>query len=131
MVITMANQFGLTDSQVNRQLDKIQSVLFEDIEDETDDSYRGVVKAEVIQIFIDQFPAEESGADSEGMTPESFKERLGKVGLNLTEYILEKEESINKLLLMYFLSDFISQIMNNLFKVHEEEVLDRNDFMYG
>ena len=131
MVITMANQFGLTDSQVNRQLDKIKSVLFEDIEDETDESYRGVVKAEVIQIFIDQFPAEESGADSEGMTPESFKERLGKVGLNLTEYILEKEESINKLLLMYFLSDFISQIMNNLFKVHEEEVLDRNDFMYG
>tara|TARA_A200000159_G_scaffold164402_1_gene193859 strand:- start:2248 stop:2643 length:396 start_codon:yes stop_codon:yes gene_type:complete len=131
MVITMANQFGLTDSQVNRQLDKIQSVLFEDIEDETDESYRGVVKAEVIQIFIDQFPSEESGSDSEGMTPESFKERLGKVGLNLTEYILEKEESINKLLLMYFLSDFISQIMNNLFKVHEEEVLDRNDFMYG
>jgi hypothetical protein len=131
MVITMPNQFGLTDAQVTRQLSKIQSVLFKDIEDETDESYRGIVKAEVLQIFIDQFPAEESGADSEGMTPESFKERLGKVGLNLTEYILEKEESINKLLLMYFLSDFISQIMNNLFKVHEEEVLDRNDFMYG
>lgn len=131
MVITMPNQFGLTDAQVTRQLSKIQSVLFKDIEDETDESYRGIVKAEVLQIFIDQFPAEESGSDSEGLTPESFKERLGKVGLNLTEYILEKEESINKLLLMYFLSDFISQIMNNLFKVHEEEVLDRNDFMYG
>jgi len=131
MVITMANQFGLTDAQVSRQLEKIQTVLFEDVQDETEESYRGVVRAEVLQIFIDQFPVEEAGADSEGMTPESFKERLGKVGLNLSEYILEREESINKLLLMYFLSDFISQIMNNLFKVHEEEVLDRNVFMYG
>lgn len=127
----MANQFGLTDAQVTRQLEKIQTVLFEDIKDETEDSYQGVVKPEVLQIFIDQFPVEESGLDSDGMTPESFKERLAKVGLNLTEYILEKEESVNKLLLMYFLSDFISQIMNNLFRVEEEEVIDRNDFMYG
>jgi len=51
MVITMPNQFGLTDAQVTRQLSKIQSVLFKDIEDETDESYRGIVKAEVLQIL--------------------------------------------------------------------------------
>ncbi len=130
MVIKMSNQFGLTDAQVTRQLDKIQAILFKEIEDETEESYRGVVKEEVLEIFIEQFPLDESGPDSEGMTPESFKERLGKVGLNLSEFILEKEESINKTLMMYFLSDFISQIMNNLFKVFEEDDTDNSGFMY-
>ena len=126
MVIKMSNQFGLTDAQVTRQLDKIQAILFKEIEDETEESYRGVVKEEVLEIFIEQFPLDESGPDSEGMTPESFKERLGKVGLNLSEFILE----INKTLMMYFLSDFISQIMNNLFKVFEEDDTDNSGFMY-
>ena len=131
MVIKMSNQFGLTDAQVTRQLSKIQEILFAEVEDETDESYRGVVKPEVLEIFIEQFPVEESGPDSEGMTPESFKERLGQVGMNLTAFILEKQESINKTLLMYFLSDFISQIMNNIFKVFEEDTPDYSDFMYG
>ena len=127
----MPNQFGLTDAQVTRQLDRIQEILFKEVEEENDETYRGVVKPEVLDIFIAQFPLDESGPDSEGMTPESFKERLGQVGLNLTSYILEKQESINKTLLMYFLSDFISQIMNNIFKVFEEDTPDNSDFMYG
>ncbi|MBP04060.1 MAG: hypothetical protein CMA72_04670 [Euryarchaeota archaeon] len=127
----MSNQFGLTDAQVTRQLDRIQEILFKEVEEENDETYRGVVKPEVLDIFIAQFPLDESGPDSEGMTPESFKERLGQVGLNLTSYILEKQESINKTLLMYFLSDFISQIMNNIFKVFEEDTPDNSDFMYG
>jgi hypothetical protein len=127
----MSNQFGLTDAQVSRQLDKIQEILFKEVEEENDETYRGVVKPEVLDIFMEQFPLEESGPDSEGMTPETFKERLGQVGLNLTSFILEKQESINKTLLMYFLSDFISQIMNNIFKVFEEDTPDNSDFMYG
>ena len=127
----MSNQFGLTDAQVTRQLDRIQEILFKEVEEENDETYREVVKPEVLDIFIAQFPLDESGPDSEGMTPESFKERLGQVGLNLTSYILEKQESINKTLLMYFLSDFISQIMNNIFKVFEEDTPDNSDFMYG
>jgi len=127
----VSNQFGLTDAQVTRQLDRIQEILFKEVEEENDETYRGVVKPEVLDIFIAQFPLDESGPDSEGMTPESFKERLGQVGLNLTSYILEKQESINKTLLMYFLSDFISQIMNNIFKVFEEDTPDNSDFMYG
>jgi hypothetical protein len=127
----MSNQFGLTDAQVSRQLDKIQEILFKEVEEENDETYRGVVKPEVLDIFMKQFPLEESGPDSEGMTPETFKERLGQVGLNLTSFILEKQESINKTLLMYFLSDFISQIMNNIFKVFEEDTPDNSDFMYG
>jgi len=127
----MSNQFGLTDAQVTRQLDKIQEILFKEVEEENDETYRGVVKPEVLDIFMEQFPLEESGPDSEGMTPETFKERLGQVGLNLTSFILEKQESINKTLLMYFLSDFISQIMNNIFKVFEEDTPDNSDFMYG
>ena len=131
MVIKMSNQFGLTDAQVTRQLDKIQEILFKEVEEENDETYRGVVKPEVLDIFMEQFPLEESGPDSEGMTPETFKERLGQVGLNLSSFILEKQESINKTLLMYFLSDFISQIMNNIFKVFEEDTPDDSDFMYG
>lgn len=127
----MSNQFGLTDAQVTRQLDKIQEILFKEVEEENDETYRGVVKPEVLDIFMEQFPLEESGPDSEGLSPESFKERLGQVGLNLTSFILEKQESINKTLLMYFLSDFISQIMNNIFKVFEEDTPDNSDFMYG
>jgi hypothetical protein len=131
MVNKMSNQFGLTDAQVARQLDKIQAVLFEEVTEETKETYRGVVRPEVLEIFMKQFPPEDAGPDSQGMTPELFKERLGKVGLNLTQHILEKEESINKTLLMYFLSDFISQIMNNIFTVEENNTSDRNDFMYG
>ena len=57
----MSNQFGLTDAQVTRQLDRIQEILFKEVEEENDETYRGVVKPEVLDIFIAQFPLDESG----------------------------------------------------------------------
>jgi len=65
------------------------------------------------------------------MTPEDFEKRLGQVGMELIKYINEAKTGINDKLLLYFLSDFISQVMSNIFTVREEDQPDPADFMYG
>lgn len=123
----MANAFGLTDAQIHRQLDKIMEVLFDDVKDISEDEYGASVKPEVLDIFLEQFPKDLQ----EGMTPEDFEKRLGQVGMDLIKYINEAKDGINDKLLLYFLSDFISQVMSNIFTVREEDEPDPSDFMYG
>jgi hypothetical protein len=123
----MANAFGLTDAQIHRQLDKIMEVLFDDVKDLNEDEYGASVKPEIIDIFLKQFPKD----SQDGMTPEDFEKRLGQVGMELIKYINEAKTGINDKLLLYFLSDFISQVMSNIFTVREEDQPDSADFMYG
>jgi len=119
----MANPFGLTDAQVERQLDKLQSVLFDAVEDIPDsDEYSATVKDEVLQLFLNQFPTDKQ---DEPITEESFKTRLAHLGKSLVDYINEAtESSINEKLMLFFLSDFISQIMGSIFNVYSEEQYD-------
>ena len=119
----MANPFGLTDAQVERQLDKLQSVLFDAVEDIPDsDEYSAVVKDEVLKLFLKQFPTENQ---DQPLTEDIFKTRLANLGKSLVDYINEAtESSINEKLMLFFLSDFISQIMGSIFNVYSEEEYD-------
>jgi len=102
-------------------------VLFDDVKDLNEDEYGASVKPEIIDIFLEQFPKD----SQDGMTPEDFEKRLGQVGMELIKYINEAKTGINDKLLLYFLSDFISQVMSNIFTVREEDQPDPADFMYG
>jgi hypothetical protein len=120
----MANPFGLTDAQVERQLDKIQELLFETVQDipDSEDEYKGVVKQEVLNIFIKEFPIENQ---KEPLTEKLFEEKIRNIGVNLVNHINDAtDNSINEKLLLFFLSDFISQIMATIFSVHSEEEFD-------
>lgn len=120
----MPNPFGLTDAQVERQLEKLQELLFEAVRDipDSEDEYSGVVKQDILNIFINEFPMENQ---SEPLTENAFNDKIRNIGVGLVNHINEAtDNSINEKLLLFFLSDFISQIMGTIFRVYSEEEFD-------
>ena len=120
----MHKELNMTKAQFDRQMKKIQEVIFAEIIEEQEDGYLAEVKAEILELIMVHLPL------NEGMNEETFTEALQTVILELINYINENTTGLNQKLVRLFVSDFLSQSLESIFRVEERDE-ENGDMMYG
>ncbi len=121
-------KLNMTKAQYDRQMKKIQSCVFEKMGEEEDDgTYVANIRPEIIEIITDNIPL------NEGMDEETLGNALQKAVTALVKHIVEETTGINETLLFAFVTDFVGQSMESVFKIEERYSPDSDDsdFMYG
>ena len=122
--IEMHKELNMTAAQFDRQMKKLQEVVFAEIIEEQEDGYLAQVKAEILEIIMVNLPL------NEGMDEETFTEALKTVIDELIKHINENTTGLNQKLVRLFVSDFLSQSLESIFRVEEREE-ENGDMMYG
>ena len=120
----MHKELNMTAAQFDRQMKKLQEVVFAEIIEEQEDGYLAQVKAEILEIIMVNLPL------NEGMDEETFTEALKTVIDELIKHINENTTGLNQKLVRLFVSDFLSQSLESIFRVEEREE-ENGDMMYG
>lgn len=119
----------MTKAQYDRQMKKIQTCVFETVGKEEDDgTFVASIRPEIIELITENIPL------NEGMDEETLGKALQKAVTALTKHIIAKTTGVNETLLIAFVTDFIGQSMESVFKIEEREDTDSDsdsDFMYG
>lgn len=119
----------MTKSQYDRQMKKIQSCVFETVSEEGEDgTYVANIRPEIIEIITGNIPL------NEGMDEEALGKSLQKVVTALTKHIVAETTGLNEALLVAFVTDFVGQSMESVFRIEERDSPDidsDSDFMYG
>jgi len=120
----MHKELNMTKVQFDRQMKKLQEVIFEEIIEEQEDGYLAEVKAEILELIMMHLPL------NEGMDEETFTEALKTVIVELINHINANTTGLNQKLVRLFVSDFLSQSLESIFHVEERDE-GNGDMMYG
>ena len=119
----------MTKAQYDRQIKKIQTCVFETVgKEEEDGTFVANIRPEIIEIITDNLPL------NEGMDEEQLGIGLQKVVKALTKHIIAQTTGVNETLLIAFVTDFVGQSMESVFRIEERDTPDADtdsDFMYG
>jgi hypothetical protein len=124
--MALHEELNMTESQYDRQMEKIRDCVFGEIEKETEDGYLAQIKPEIMKVLLDNIPI------NEGMDEEEFTKALSTSVIKLETHITAETTGINKKLVAVFVNDFITQVFASIFRLEsKEEPGDENDMMYG
>jgi hypothetical protein len=118
----------MTKAQYDRQMKKIQTCVFESMDEESEDgTFVASIRPEIIELITENIPL------NEGMDEETLGKSLQNVVVALTKHITAETTGLNETLLVSFITDFVGQSMESVFKIEERagEESDDSDFMYG
>ena len=111
----------LTPLQINRQLHRIKKLIFTGYEEGEDGSYQGEINKEVVKIL-------EKYMKVETIEYIDFILLVQKCSQELLEWVNEKIEGIDKRLLTLYTYDFITQSMDAIYIIKDNE--EDNDPMF-
>jgi hypothetical protein len=115
----------LTDMQIERQLKKIRTLIFDGYETYEDGSYKGEVKFEVLKILKKHMPEEDEVGDI------MFLKMVKDAAVEITVYILDNLTGIDKRLASLYSYDFTNQSYNSIYSVGLIYKEDEDNPMYG
>ena len=115
----------LTDMQIERQLKKIRTLIFDGYETYEDGSYKGEVKFEVLNILKKHMPEEDVVGDI------MFLKMVKDAAVEITVYILDNLTGIDKRLASLYSYDFTNQSYNSIYSVGLIYKEDEDNPMYG
>ena len=115
----------LTDMQIERQLKKIRTLIFDGYETYKDGSYKGEVKSEVLEILKKHMPEEEEVGDI------MFLKMVKDSAVEITVYILYNLTGIDKRLASLYSYDFTNQSYNSIYSIGLSYKDDEDNPMYG
>lgn len=121
-------KLNMTKAQYDRQMKKIQTCVFEKVgKEEEDGTFVASIRPEIIELITENIPL------NEGMDEETLGNALQKAVTALVKHIVEETTGINETLLFAFVTDFVGQSMESVFKIEERDSPDSDDsdFMYG
>ena len=115
----------LTDMQIERQLKKIRTLIFDGYETYEDGSYKGEVKFELLKILKKHMPEEDEVGDI------MFLKMVKDAAVEITVYILDNLTGIDKRLASLYSYDFTNQSYNSIYSVGLIYKEDEDNPMYG
>jgi hypothetical protein len=125
MDITKLEGIDLTEKQLERQLNKIRGLIFEDYELFDDGSYKGEIKENIAQILQDNIP------DTDELNDILFLKMVKDATVKITEYILKNIKGVDKRLVALYTYDFVNQTYNSIYSINLKfKDNSENDSMY-
>jgi hypothetical protein len=115
----------LTEKQLDRQLNKIRKLVFEDYETYEDGSYKGEITQDILTILKKHMPEQDEVSDI------IFLGMVKDAALDVAEYILSSLKGIDKRLASLYSYDFSNQSYNSIYSVGLRVKEDDNNPMYG
>ncbi len=120
------NSYGikLTELQIERQINKLRNVFFQEYEELEDGSYKGEVVVELIEIINTHV---ENSAE---MTQSEFLICVKECANKIFEWIQDKVTGVDERLMALYCFDFANQTLNGMFSINFGD-RDDNDSMYA
>ena len=116
----------LTDMHIKRQVGKLKRAVFgDDYEEFDDDSYRGEVSEEVLQIL------EKNISDQEQLSETEFLNLITKCSVDLVEWMKSQVKGVDMRLMTLYCFDFTNQTIGTLYDIEGDGDIDGDNPMFS
>lgn len=115
----------MTDAQLERQIKKIKKVIFKDLKEFDDGSYKGEIAEGVQEILLKNIPLD-TPIDEEGLQQIIFK-----TATKLTIWLIKNTTGVNKKVASIFAFDFVQQSISSIYTIAFVDIPEEDDPMFG
>lgn len=114
-----------TQAQVARQIEKIRAALFDSYQDVGDGTYAGTLDQSVKEII------EGTLVFDEVLSEDDFTAMFTDCTEKLVDWIQENTRGVDRRIVAFFISDFVSQTLLHAYNVQEIDRPYNKDVMFG
>ena len=116
----------MTSKQIQRQTEKIKSVIFDNYVENDDGSYQGDVIDDVVSILEDNIPLDVEIDDS------MFLDIIHKCSDKISKYVSSKVNGVDDRLMKLYCYDFVNQSLCSIYSIKlVNKKDDSDDSMYA
>ncbi len=115
---------SLTEKQIERQINKLKKLFFEDYEELDDGSYKGEVVEELVDIINKHV------LDKEEITQNEFLEAVRNCAMSIFVWANDRLKGVDERLMSLYCFDFANQSLNTMYSLTFVDKSDDSDSMY-